>query len=76
MKPRRMQLLRILNAEEPKLQAIGSAPSLSRMGGLRRLRAVHEGSDPQMKAILTPAQYKQLQVIRREQLMAEATKVG
>ena len=71
-----MQLLPILKAEEPKLQAIRSATSLSRMERLRRLRAVHEASDPQVKAILTPAQYKQLQVIRRAQLMAEATKVG
>ena len=74
-----MQLLPILKAEEPKLQAIRSATSLSRMERLRRLRAVHEASDPQVKAILTPAQYKQLQVIRQKrgaQLMAEATKLG
>ena len=74
-----MQLLPILEAEEPKLQAIRSATSLSRMERLRRLRAVHEASDPQVKAILTPAQYKQLQVIRQKrgaQLMAEATKLG
>ena len=74
-----MQVLPILEAEEPKLQAIRSDTSLSWMEGLRRLRAVHEASDPQVKAILTAAQYKQLQVIRqkrRAQLMAEATKVG
>ena len=74
-----MQLLPILEAEEPKLQAIRSDTSLSRMERLRRLPAVHEASDPQVKAILTPAQYKQLQVIRqkrRAQLMAEATKAG
>ena len=74
-----MQLLPILKAEEPKLQAIRSDTSLSRMERLRRLRAVHEASDPQVKAILTPAQYKQLQVIRQKrgaQLMAEATKLG
>src|SRR5215471_7889538 len=69
-----MQLLPILEAEEPKLQAIRSDASLSRMERLRRLRAVYEASDPQVKAILTPAQYKQLQVIRqkrRAQPMAE-----
>jgi hypothetical protein len=73
-----MQLLPILEAEERKMQAIRSDTSLSRMERLRRLR-VHEASDPQVKAILTPAQYKQLQVIRqkqRAQLMAEVTKVG
>ena len=70
-----MQLLPILKAEEPKLQAIRSATSLSRMERLRRLRAVHEASDPQVKAILTPAQFQQLQAIRqqrRAQLLAEA----
>ena len=74
-----MQLLPILEAEEPKMQAIRSDTSLSRMERLWRLRAVHAASDPQVKAILTPAQYKLLQVIRqkrRAQLMAEATKVG
>ena len=70
-----MQLLPILKAEEPKLQAIRSATSLSRMERLRRLRAVHEASDPQVKAILTPEQYQKLQVIRKQrraQLMAAA----
>jgi hypothetical protein len=74
-----MQVLPILEAEEPKLQAIRNDTTLSRMERLRRLRAVQEASDPQEKAILTPAQYKQLQVIRQKrtaQLMAEATKVG
>src|SRR5215471_12450319 len=73
------QLMPILAAEEPKLQAIRNDPSLSRMERLRQLQAVHEASDPQVKAILTPVQYKQLQVIRqkrRAQLMAQATKVG
>src|SRR5262249_8333241 len=53
-----MQLLPILKAEEPKVQAIRSDTSLSRMERLQRLRAVHEASGPQEKAILTPAQYK------------------
>ena len=44
-----MQLLPVLKAEEPKLQAIRNDPSLSRMERLRRLRAVHEATDPQVK---------------------------
>ena len=69
------QLMPILQAEEPQLQAIRNDQSLSRTEKLQRLRAVHEQSDPQVKAILTPAQFQQLQGIRqqrRAQLLAEA----
>ena len=71
------QLLPILRAEEPKLQAIKNDQSLSRAEKLQRLRAIHDESNPQVKAILTPAQYQQLQVMRqkrRAQLMAQAAK--
>ena len=71
------RLVPILRAEEPKLQAIKNDQSLSRVEKLRRLQAVHDESNPQVKAILTPAQYQQLQAIRRQrrvQLMAEAAK--
>lgn len=71
------QLVPILQAEEPKLQAIKNDQSLSRAEKLQRLRAVHDESNPQVKAILTPAQYKQLQVMRqnrRAQLMMQAAK--
>jgi hypothetical protein len=69
------QLMPILQAEEPQLQAIRNDRSLSRPEKLQRLQAVHEQSDPQVKAILTPQQYQQLQVIRqqrRAQLMRTA----
>ena len=69
------QLLPILRAEEPKLQAIKNDQSLSKVEKLQRLRAVHDESNPQVKAILTPEQYQQLQVIRqrrRAQLMQAA----
>jgi Spy/CpxP family protein refolding chaperone len=69
------QLVPILQAEEPKLQAIKNDQSLSRAEKLQRLRAVHDESNPQVKAILTPAQYRQLQAIRqqrRAQLMQAA----
>ena len=69
------QLFPILNAEEPQLQAIRNDPSLSRTEKIQRLQAVHEQSDPQIKAILTPAQFQQLQAYRqqrRDVLMAAA----
>ena len=69
------QLMPILQAEEPQLQAIRNDQSLSRAEKLQRLQAVHKQSDPQVKAILTPQQYQQLQVIRqqrRAQLMRAA----
>jgi periplasmic protein CpxP/Spy len=69
------QLLPIMKAQEPQLQAIRNDPSLSRVQKLNRLHEVQDASDPQMKAILTPAQFQQLQAIRqqrRAQIMAEA----
>ena len=71
------QLIPILQAEEPKLQAIKNDQSLSRVEKLQRLQAVHDESNPQVKAILTPAQYQQLQVMRqkrRAQLMMQAAR--
>ena len=69
------QLLPILNAEEPKLHAIRNDPSLTRVEKLQRMWAVHDASNPQVKAILTSAQFQQLQVFRqqrRAQLLAAA----
>ena len=71
------QLVPILRAEEPKLQAIKNDTSLSRAEKLQQLRAVHNESDPQVRAILTPAQYQQLQPMRRQrraELMAQAAR--
>jgi Spy/CpxP family protein refolding chaperone len=69
------QLIPILQAQEPQLQAIMNDQSLSRMEKLRRLRAIHDQSNPQVKAILTPEQFQQLQIIRQQrrvQLMQSA----
>jgi protein CpxP len=60
------QLIPILAAEEPKLEAIKNDTSLSRMEKLQRLKAIHDESNPQVKAILTPEQYQQLQEIRQK----------
>ena len=69
------RLYPILNAEEPKLQAIRNDPSLSRIEKLKRIQAVHDQSTPQVKAILTPAQFQKLQMFRKQrraELMAAA----
>jgi Spy/CpxP family protein refolding chaperone len=69
------RLYPILNAEEPKLRAIRNDQSLSRVEKFKRLQAVHAASDPQIKAILTPAQFRQLQAFRQQrhaEFLAEA----
>ena len=66
------KVLPILAAEVPKVQAIKNDNSLSRMQKMQQLRAIHQQSDPQMKAILSPDQYKKLQQIRL-QTIREAT---
>jgi hypothetical protein len=69
------RLYPILNAEEPKLEAIRNDPSLSRVEKLKRLQAVHAASDGQLKTILTPAQFRHLQAFRqqrREEFLAAA----
>jgi len=66
------KVLPILIDEAPKVQAIKNDNSLSRMQKMQQLRAIHQKSDPQMKAILSPQQYQKLQQIRR-QTIREAT---
>jgi hypothetical protein len=69
------RLYPIMQAQEPQLQAIRNDSSLSRVEKLHRFHAVQDASDPQVKAILTQAQFQQLQAIRqqrRKQLLAEA----
>jgi hypothetical protein len=62
------QLLPILEAEGPKLQAIKNNPSLPPMEKAKELRAIHEQSDPKVKAILSPQQYQQFQQIRQHEI--------
>lgn len=66
------KILPILAAEVPKVRAIKNDNSLSTMMKMQQLRAIHQQSDPQMKAILSPEQYQKLQGIRR-QTIREAT---
>jgi hypothetical protein len=62
------QLIPILVAEAPKVQAIRADSSLTRIQKLEQLKAVHDQTDPQVKAILSPEQYQKLQGIRRQEL--------
>ena len=60
------KVLPILVAEGPKVQAIKSDNSLSKVQKVQQLKAIHAQTDPQMKAILSPEQYKKLQEIRQQ----------
>jgi Spy/CpxP family protein refolding chaperone len=62
------KILPILAAEVPKVHAIKADNSLSKMQKIQQLRAIHEQTDPQMKAILSPEQYQKLRTIRQQQV--------
>jgi Spy/CpxP family protein refolding chaperone len=69
------KILPILIDEVPKVQAIKNDNSLSRINKMQQLRAIHQQTDPQMKAILSPEQYQKLQTIR-EQTIRDAIHTG
>ena len=58
------KIVPILVAEAPKVRAIKSDNSLSKVQKMQQVRAIHQQTDPQMKSILTPEQYQKLQQIR------------
>ena len=62
------KILPILADEAPKVRAIKDDPSLSRMQRAQRIKAMHQQNDPQMKAILSPAQYQKLQAMRHKSI--------
>jgi Spy/CpxP family protein refolding chaperone len=62
------KILPILADELPKVNAIKNDNSLSRMQKLQQVRAIHQQTDPQMKAILSPEQYQKLKEIRVQAL--------
>ena len=64
----KMQLMPILEADAPKLEAVKNNPSLGPMQKLEQLNAIHAQSDPQIKTILNPQQYEQLQQIRQQEI--------
>ena len=68
------KVLPILADEAPKVEAVKNNSSLSGMQKMQQLRAIHQQTDPQMKAILSPEQYQKLQKIR-QQTIRDATAV-
>ena len=60
------KVLPILADEVPKVRTIKNDNSLSKFQKMQQLRAIHQQTDPQMKAILTPEQYQKLQAIRQQ----------
>lgn len=62
------QLIPILVTEAPKVKAIKADSSLTRIQKLQQIKAIHNETDPQVKAILSPEQYQKLQGIRRQEL--------
>ncbi len=60
------KVLPILIGEGPKVQAIKNDNSLSKIQKIQQLKAIHQQTDPQMKAILSPEQYQKLHTIRQQ----------
>jgi Spy/CpxP family protein refolding chaperone len=68
----KIKILPILRDEVPKVQAIKNDNALSRVQKVQQIRAIHQQTDPQMKATLSPEQYQKLRAIR-QQTIKEAT---
>ncbi len=64
----KMQLMPILEADAPKVQAIKNSTTLGPMQKVEQIKAIHAQSDPQVKTILNPQQYEQLQQIRQQEI--------
>lgn len=62
------KLMPILEAEAPKMEAIKNNPSLGPFQKVEQIKALHAQTDPQVQAILTPAQFEQLQGIRQQEI--------
>jgi periplasmic protein CpxP/Spy len=70
----RVKALPILREEAPKVEAIKNNNSLSKLQKVQQIRAIHQQTDPQMKAILSPAQYQKLQAIRQQAIQEAVQK--
>ncbi len=62
----KVKILPILRDEVPKVNAIKNDNSLTNIQKMQQIRAIHQQTDPQMKAILAPAQYEKLRTIRQQ----------
>jgi len=60
------KILPLLQTELPKVNAIKNDNSLNRMQKTQQIKAIHQQTDPQMKSVLTPAQYEKLKTIRQQ----------
>ena len=58
------KILPILADEVPKVRAIKNDNSLSKFQKIQQLKTIHQQTDPQMKAILSPEQYEKLKQLR------------
>ncbi len=68
------QLMPILEADAPKLEAVKNNASLGPLQKMEQLKAIHAQSDPQIQKILNPQQYEQLQQIRQQEIHAAMEK--
>ena len=64
----KMKLFPILKEEAPKVEAIKANTSLTGMQKMEQLHALHEQTNPQVQAILSPQQYQHLQQIRQHEI--------
>lgn len=60
------KVLPILADDAPKVEAVKNNSSLSGIQKMQQIRAIHQQTDPQLKAILSPEQYQKLQAIRQQ----------
>jgi Spy/CpxP family protein refolding chaperone len=56
------------------VEAIKNNNSLSKLQKVQQIRAIHQQTDPQMKAILSPVQYQKLQAIRQQAIQEAVQK--
>lgn len=64
----KQKLLPVLAEEAPKLKAVKEDTALTGMQKLQKIRAIHEETDPKVKAILSADQYQQWQTIRQQEI--------
>lgn len=62
------QLTPILEAEGPKIQGVLHDPNLSPKEKQKQMEAIHKQTDPLVKGILNPTQYKMWEQIRKDEL--------
>jgi len=62
----KLKVLPILRDEAPKVKAIKEDNQLSKVQKIQQIRAIHQQTDPEMKAILSKEQYEKLQGIRQQ----------